>query len=177
MREKIFAILIISIFTLVSCVESMKIRQGFVSRIHKSTHQEDWFKLLGTSNLKKHIKDFENIDWDKEYWQQNKSNEYNNPDIEVIDEKNSIYLSISVVPDTFESYQFCIGIGTHKETIINEKINVERNIRLYLSGTDNISKPKEIIRLFFNREFKKIESEIKQMDFFFETEDNYLNLE
>ncbi len=71
---------------------------GFISRIHKSNLETDWYKLLGTTGFDKHILDIKNIDWKKKYLEQTNNETYNYPVIEVLDTINYIYLSVTVSP-------------------------------------------------------------------------------
>ena len=81
-----------------SPLNSTKEYSNFLSRIHKSSYEIDWYKILGTTSLKKHTIDFESINWEKEYWEQWNSKDFNFPDLEVIDQDNYMYLSVSVCP-------------------------------------------------------------------------------
>ena len=148
----------------------------FISRVHNSSDEIDWYRLLGPTNLEKHLSDFGNINWKDEYWTQEETNNFNFPFLEVIDFRKSIYLSISVCPNTYETFQFYIGLGGHKEYMKNGKIEVERKARFYGTSSENMKKTKRIICHFFNRNLKGVIKEFDKMWLIDEIEDLYQNL-
>ena len=147
---------------------------NFTSRIHTIDLETDWFNQLGETTLDKHLDDFNNIDWKSEYWKEDKSETYNATDLEVLDIENSRYLSVSVCPNTHESFQFYVGLGTHNKNLENGEIT--RKVRLYGTTTDNPKITKNIIKLFFYRDFEELENQLKKMDFFEELDDGYQNI-
>jgi hypothetical protein len=166
MKKHLFWTLIFSIF-LISCKEKKvensnrqkNMENEFVSRIHTTDLETDFYNLLGKTSLKKHISDFEKVDWKGEYKKEFNSMEFNMPDLEVLSKNDSKYLSVSVAPNTEDSFQFVIGLGTHEET--GDKKNAEI--------------PKKFFDLFFERKFDEINSELDGLYLMDEIEDVYKN--
>ncbi len=174
---KIIILFSISILT-ADCGNINKIENsGFESRLHESSYHTDFFKILGPTKLEKHIKDFERIDWETEYWKENNQETFNSPDLEVLDKNSNRYLSVSVCPNTHDSYQFYFGLGNHIETIIEDSIVINRTIKLYGSLTNNPKDVEFIFHLFFERKYEDLNIELNRMDFWEEIEDKYLNIE
>jgi hypothetical protein len=147
---------------------------GFSSRIHTPEMETDVYKLLGTTSYEKHLKDFESVDWKKDYWNEYRSNSFNMTDLEVFSENDSRYLSISTSPDTDDTFQFYIGYGTQIET--EKPRNPKRIVKMYLTESESDDVPKEFIELFFRQDFDQIESKLKDLFFMDEIEDLYINI-
>jgi hypothetical protein len=147
----------------------------FTSRIHTTDLKTDWYRLLGETSLDKHLINFASIDWKNNYWQEDKAESFNFPDLEVLDQQSLKYLSISVCYNTPENFQFCAGLGTHNKNLKNGKVT--RTVQLYGTATDNPDKVLELVKLFFNRDFDKLDKQIKTLDFLEEIEDLYQNIE
>ena len=174
MKLKIFVIFILLVF--VSCnnkneKEKNSHIDNFTYRIHTTDLETDYYKLKGKTTKENFIKEFKNIEWIKEYQKFSNNEEFNFPDIEIMDNLNGKYLSISIAPNTLETSQFVIGIGNHK--IFENKI--ERTVKLYWTETDDQIKITELISLFFNRETDSLKKRIDNLDFD-EIEDLYLNV-
>jgi len=160
--------------TLFACNNQKPNMDNFTSRIHTIDLKTDLFNPLGPTTLDKHLIDFNNINWKTEYWKEDKSETYNATDLEVLDVENSKYLSVSVCPNTHDSFQFYVGLGSHNKNPENGQIT--RKVRLYGTATDDPEKTKEIIRLFFFRDFENLNRQLKKMDFFEELDDGYQNI-
>lgn len=144
----------------------------FISRIHTTDYETDSYKLLGKTDYKKHIDDFEKINWSDEYWKEDREMTFNFPDLEVLDLQEGKYLSISLAPNTEDSFQYIIGLGNHRET---SDLSPTRTVKLY--GTESESKelPRRLIQLIFERDYAQIDEEMKKLYLFDEVEDFYLN--
>lgn len=153
----------------------VNLESDFNSRIHTTDIETDLFKLLGKTTYEKHLKDFENIDWEKEYWKENRSNHFNVPDLEVLDNVTSKYFTISVCPNTQESFQYYVGFGNHN--LNNETGKVTRVIKIYGTSSTNQERIKELIKLFFEKDYKKLQEKLDNLDFFEELDDAYENIE
>ena len=172
--------IIILILTLISCKEKTNenpseknMTSEFISRIHTPELETDFYKILGTTSLEKHTADFQKIDWKKDFWSEYESGNFNMSNLEVFNVTDSKYLSIGTAPNTDDTFQFVIGLGNHIKTDgINNPV---RKIKLYYTESENYEIPKKLIGQFFNREYSKIETELKKysMD---EIEDLYLNI-
>ncbi|WP_220473642.1 hypothetical protein [Flagellimonas taeanensis] len=148
-------------------------KNEFVSRIHTTELETDLYQLLGKTSLEKHISDFNNVNWKSNYEKEFNSMDFNMPDLEVLSKNDSKYLSVSIAPNTDDTYQFIIGLGTHLET---DNPNIpNRKVKLYMTESDNEEVPKKIIELFFKRDFAKINTELDQLYLMDEVEDVYIN--
>lgn len=146
----------------------------FIPRIHKTGFETDSFKLLGKTSFQKHTSDFERIDWEKDYWTEFKSGNFNMPDLEVLNKEDSKYLSISTSPNTEDTFQFIIGLGTHQES--NHSNEPKRKVKLYMTESENNEVPKKFIALFFKRDFNQIQKELDKLALMEEIEDKYINI-
>lgn len=147
----------------------------FTSRIHTTDLDTDWYRPIGQTTLEQHLANFQSINWESEYWKGDSAETFNAPDLEVLDHKTSKYLSVSVCPNTHESFQFYIGLGTQSENTNTGQ--VKRIVRLYGMGSDNPDKVTSLLKLFFERDFDGICRLLKDLDFFEELEDLYQNIE
>ena len=176
---KIRILTLLTLLTLNSCVQTNKTDEMntgiFESRIHTTEMEIDWYKFLGKTSLDKHLEDFDRINWKEDYWKEDENKTYNSPDLEVLNTTNSKYLSISVCPNTFDSYQFFIGYGTHKTD--ESQNQIYRTVKLYGTATDQKEDVKDFIRLFFTGNLTKLESRLEKLDFFEELEDVYQNID
>ena len=180
MKKPLFWTLILSIF-LISCQEKKtensngqkNMENEFVSRIHTADLETDFYRLLGKTSLAKHISDFENVDWKDDYWKEFNSMGFNMPDLEVLSKNDSKYLSVSVAPNTDDSFQYIIGLGTHEET--GDPNNPNRKVKLYMTESENVEIPKKFFDLFFGRDFDGINSELDGLYLMDEIEDVYKN--
>ncbi|RYM33391.1 hypothetical protein ERX46_10650 [Brumimicrobium glaciale] len=173
-------ILLILFLALISCEEktnghSAKINMPdeFISRIHTPEFEIDNYKILGKTYFDKHIADFKKINWKKDFWSEYDSDNFNMSNIEVFNLTDSRYLGISTGINTNENFQFIIGLGTHMEESPSNK--PYRKIKLYYSETENEEIPKNIIELFFKKEYSKINIELSKYSME-EIEDLYLNI-
>lgn len=142
--KKVFLILLLFLIT-TSC--NKKKKSDFLSRIHTPNLEIDFYKPLGTTTLKKHIQDFEKIDWKKDFWTEFESNNFNNTDIEVLNKRDSRYLSISTAPRNSNDFQFIIGYGTHKKT--KNANSPFRKIKLYMTESNDYRSSKKIHSIIF----------------------------
>lgn len=164
--------------TLMACSETKsteKNTDGFTSRLHTTEFETDWYRPLGHTTLEKHLADFKSIDWADEYWKEDSAETFNWPDLEVLDGQNSKYLSVSVCPMTHNSFQFYVGLGVHNENSDNGRVT--RTVRLYGTATDKPDRTIALIKLFFDRDFDKLNRHLERLDFFDEIEDMYQNIE
>jgi hypothetical protein len=181
MKKPLFWTLIFSIF-IFSCKEKKaensngqeNMENDFVSRIHTTDLESDLYRLLGKTSLEKHISDFENVDWKGDYKKEFNSMEFNMPDLEVLSKNDSKYLSVSVAPNTEDSFQYVIGLGNHLET--DHPNNPNRTVKLYMTESENVEIPKKFIDLFFKRDFSKINAELQELYLMDEIEDVYKNV-
>jgi hypothetical protein len=150
-----------------------KMENEFVSRIHTTDLETDLYQLLGKTSLEKHISDFENVDWKADYKKEFNSMDFNMPDLEVLSKNDSKYLSVSIAPNTEDTYQYVIGLGTHLET--GDPNNPNRKVKLYMTESENPEIPKKFFGLFFNRDFDQVNSELQQLYLMDEIEDVYKN--
>lgn len=150
-----------------------KMKNEFISRIHTIDLEADLYQLLGKTSLEKHLSNFEKIDWKNDYQKEFNAMSFNMPDLEVLSRKDSKYLSISLAPNTKDSFQFIIGLGTHFEG--NNSNNPNRKVKLYMTESENTEVPKEFINLFFKKDFDGINSKLKEMYLMDEIEDLYNN--
>ena len=178
--KKTFTIIILALI-IISCKEKKKenlnrenISIEFISRIHTPEFETDQYKLLGTTTLEKHISNFEKINWKKDFWNEFNSGNFNMSDLEVLSIKDSKYLSIMTAPNTDDTFQFIIGLGTHTET--NDPTKPNRKIKLYMTETENNEIPKKYINLFFKRDFNQIKMELNKTTLMEEIEDLYINI-
>lgn len=148
-------------------------KNEFISRIHTTDMETDTYKLLGKTSFEKHISDFENIDWKAEYKKEFNSMNFNMPDIEVLSITDSKYLSISIAPNTEDTFQYIIGLGKHLQT--ENTNNPDRIIKLYMTESENVKIPKKFIALFFKQKFSEINSELKKLYLMEEIKDVYIN--
>lgn len=132
--------------------------EGSSSRLHTPTQETDWYK---------HLKDFDAIDRKDEYSTAHRKETFNPSNLEVFHSSTGKYLSISVCPNTPDSYQFHLAFGIHSES----DGEVISTAELYGARVDNSNLPKELIRLFFNQDFDKNEQRFNKMDFFAEVND------
>lgn len=166
------------ILSLVNCKndnQTLGKANSLISRIHSSNDEIDYYNYLGKKTLKEHLDIFESINWENEYWIQDSLNEFNVPDLEIMNEEESRYLSISVCPNTINTYQYMIGLGTHDIIIKENDTIVKRTVKLYGTKDNNINIPKKLIKHFYNGNYEKIKKEIDSMDYFDEIEDVYKN--
>ncbi|RIV44167.1 hypothetical protein D2V05_11815 [Flagellimonas pelagia] len=179
MKKHLFWILILATFVF-SCKKNKSentnghnMKNEFVSRIHTTELETDLYQLLGKTSLEKHISDFNNVNWKSNYEKEFNSMDFNMPDLEVLSKNDSKYLSVSIAPNTDDTYQFIIGLGTHLET---DNPNIpNRKVKLYMTESDNEEVPKKFIELFFKRDFAKINTELDQLYLMDEVEDVYIN--
>ncbi|MCG2432169.1 hypothetical protein [Aequorivita xiaoshiensis] len=150
-----------------------EMKTDFISRIHKTDYETDSYKLLGKTDYKKHLTDFNQINWSDEYWKEYRDLTFNFPDLEVLDEKNGKYLSISMAPNTDDTFQFSIGLGNHKENASGEIPT--RTVKLYGTESENKELPKKLIQLIFDRNYEQIENELNKLFLLDEIEDLYIN--
>jgi len=171
---KLLRILVIVLFTC-ACGNKVLIKDKheFYGRIYDSTCQDYKPKDLGLITLEGYLTIFDNEKWSYNYWEEFNSKNYRFTDLEVLDKNNSMYLTISVCPNSLSTYQFEIGIGTHNEEIKNNEIKVKRKIKIYATGSNDPKIPRKIIELFFEREYDKIEGELDKMFLMEETDDLY----
>lgn len=146
----------------------------FVSRIHTTELETDFYRLLGKTSLEKHISDFESVDWKNDYVKEFNSMNFNLPNLEVLNKTDSKYLSVSVAPNTEDSFQYVIGLGTHKET--GDPSNPKRKVKLYMTESENAEIPKKYFDLFFKKDFEGINSELDGLYLMDEVEDVYKNV-
>ena len=180
MKKPLFWTLILSVF-LISCKQKKaensngqkNMENEFVSRIHTTELETDFYRLLGKTSLEKHVSDFENVDWKGDYKKEFNSMEFNMPDLEVLSKNDSKYLSISIAPNTEDSFQYVIGLGTHEET--GDPNNPNRKVKLYMTESENSEIPKKFFDLFFERNFQKINTELNGLYLMDEIEDVYKN--
>jgi len=172
--------IIILVLSLISCKEKTNenpsgknMTNEFISRIHTPDLETDFYRILGTTSLEKHTSDFQKIDWEEDFWTEYDSGNFNMSDLEVFNLADSKYLSIMTSPNTDDTFQFVIGLGTHTET--NDQNKPIRKTKLYFTETENTEIPIRLIELFFKKEYSKINSELNKysMD---EIEDLYLNI-
>ena len=166
---------------LVSCQEKksensngQKMENEFVSRIHTTELETDFYRVLGKTSLEKHISDFEKVDWKNDYIKEFNSMNFNLPDLEVLSKNDSKYLSVSIAPNTEDSFQYVIGLGTHEET--GDPNHPKRKVKLYMTESENSEIPKKFFDLFFERDFKAINSELDGLYLMDEIEDVYKNV-
>lgn len=171
----LLAFLLILIIIGCNRTHSTETSAEFTSRIHTTDLDTDWYRPLGQTTLEQHLANFLSINWESEYWKGDSAETFNAPDLEVLDHKSSKYLSVSVCPNTHESFQFYIGLGTQSENTNTDQ--VKRIVRLYGTGSDNPDKVIALIKLFFERDFDGIDRLLKDLDFFEELEDLYQNIE
>ncbi|WP_209406407.1 hypothetical protein [Pseudozobellia sp. WGM2] len=145
----------------------------FVSRIHTTDLETDLYQLLGKTTLEKHISDFENVDWKADYKKEFNSMDFNMPDLEVLSKNDSKYLSVSIAPNTEDTFQYVIGLGAHLET--GDPNNPNRKVKLYMTESENPEIPKKFFGLFFNQDFDQVSSELQQLYLMDEIEDVYKN--
>ena len=150
-----------------------KMENEFVSRIHTTDLETDLYQLLGKTTLEKHISDFENVDWKADYKKEFNSMDFNMPDLEVLSKNDSKYLSVSIAPNTEDTYQYVIGLGTHLET--SDPNNPNRKVKLYMTESENPEIPKMFFGLFFNQDFDQVSSELQQLYLMDEIEAVYKN--
>jgi len=179
MKKPLFWILIMSLF-LISCKDKksensigQNIENEFVSRIHTTNLETDLYRPLGKTSLEKHIKDFEDVDWKNDFIKEFNSMNFNLPDLEVLSKNDSKYLSVSIAPNTEDSFQYIIGLGTHLET--GDPNYPNRKVKLYMTESENEEIPKKFFNLFFNRDFEGINSELERFYLMDEIEDVYEN--
>ena len=146
----------------------------FVSRIHTTDLETDLYRLLGKTSFQKHISDFDKIDWKGDYTKEFNSMNFNMPDLEVLSKNDSKYLSVSVAPNTEDSFQYIIGLGTHEET--GDPNNPKRKVKLYMTESENSEIPKKYFDLFFKRDFGEIYSELDGLYLMDEVEDLFKNI-
>jgi len=154
---------------------SNEMKTDFISRIHKTDYETDSYKLLGKTDYEKHIADFNKINWHDEYWKEYRDLTFNFPDLEVLDENNGKYLSISLAPNTEDSFQYSIGFGNHKENSGGQMPT--RIVKLYGTESENKELPTKLIRLIFDRDYEQIDNELNKLFLFDEIEDLYINQE
>ncbi len=164
-------IIILLIGVLVSCTDNNIKKDSFTFRVHKSSLEIDHYELIGEITKENFIREFEKINWDKEYLAQINEIDYNVPSIEVMDNLNFKYLSISIGPNTFESGYFVIGLGKHSQS----KNKIERIVKLYNTKTNDKNKIIEFIKIFFSRDTEKLKKKVQEFEFLDEIEDLYIN--
>ena len=172
---------LILVITLISCREKIKnntneniMASEFISRVHTSELETDHYKLLGTTSLQKHIVDFHKINWKENYWNEFNSGSFNMTNLEVLNNSNTKYLTITTAPNSVDTFQFIIGLGTHKVT--KSPNLLERIVKLYMTETENSEDPEMFIELFFKRNYDKIQLELDKLTFMDEIEDLYINI-
>lgn len=181
MKLCLYWMLIFSI-SLFSCKENksgnsdkQKMENEFISRIHTTDLEAEIYQLLGKTDLKKHLSDFEKIEWKNDYKREFSSMNFNMPDLEVLSKADSKYLSVSIVPNTEDSFQFVIGLGVHQE--FDDSTNPNRKVKLYMTESEDSEIAKKYFKLFFERDFDAINSELNELYLMDEIEDVYINKE
>lgn len=167
---------------LVSCLFSCSIShkkkdEDFVSRLHTPKEKVDWYRILGSTSLNKHLADFDAIDWEKEFWEEYKSENYNNSFLEVMDTLNNTFLDVSTFPDENNSYQFAIYIGSRSIKDKAGEIIEQGYVRCWLLGSDDSQDVKRLMKIFFARDYDKLFLELDELQVLFETKSVYQNVE
>lgn len=172
-----FSIILLMIYCITACNSPQKENnEGFISRLHTPKEKDDWCYILGPTTLDKHWKDFKSIDWEKEYWEEDKSGNENVSFLEVMDTKNNTHFSVSTFPLNNNSFQYSIWIGSR--SIYDKSGNeIEKGyVQCYLLDSNDPAKVKRLMDIFFTRNYKLFFDEILKLEYRFEIEDTYQNL-
>jgi hypothetical protein len=162
------------LFSISACSKQIE-KKGFISRIHLSNCDMDWYKLLGVTTFSKHVVDFNKIDWEKLYWDEWNSGEFNLPDLEAFDTINMLYLAISIAPENDTICQFEAFWGTHETVSENDTLNIERTCKYYGSETMDKKRIVKLFEYFFNRDYTNLQRELDKMFYLQELNDVYFN--
>ena len=173
MKSKVVNFVFLLVLTLSSC--NVK-GDGFKSRLHTPNEEIDWYHRLGKTNFEKHWKDFNSINWEKEFWEEYESGRHNYSFIEVMDSLHNTYFSVSTLP-LKDSFQYSLYVGNR--SIIDDKGNeVEKGyVRCYLLNSNTPEKVKQFMKIFFKRNYDLFFSEISNLEVIFEVEDLYQNID
>lgn len=163
-----FQFVLLTIIIITSCSTNKPDNNNFISRLHTPSDSIDWYHVLGATTLDKHFEDFNSIDWETEFWKEVESDNFNFPDIEVMDTLNNLFLSVSTFPDN-NSFQFIICVGNH-----TTKHQVGY-LKSYLLESNDPYKVKKFMELFFNQKYDKLFKEVEKFYNLFEVEDVYNN--
>jgi len=163
----------ISVFVYTSCIIK---DEGFISRIHTPNEAVDWYRILGSTNIDKHFKDFDGIDWESEFRIADKSEVYNTTFLEVIDPSANTYFSVSIFPWKADKFQFEIFLGSRSITDKSGEISEQGYVRCFLLDSDDPKEVKRLMGCFFDRNYDKLFEEVGKLQALFETEDIYQNI-
>jgi len=174
MNRLLVSLLFISI--LYSCSQK-KSDEGFISRLHTPNEDIDWYKILGPTNIDKLFKDFDGIDWESDFLEADKSEVFNNTDLEVYDPLHNTYFAVSTFPWKEDEFQFEIFLGSRSITDKTGKIIEQGYVRAFLLDSNDPKRVKELMYYLFDRDYDKLFEEILKLEAIFETEDVFQNIE
>lgn len=146
-------------------------RSDFILRIHRNNDELDKYRLKGATEFNEFVKLFRSIEWKTEFLTENENGNSNFSSIEVMNERNSLYLLISTAASEDSSFQYIVGIGYHQTRIEQ----VSRSINLYGSRTTDQEKIINLIELFFCNDIGNLMRELEKFDFLAELDDVYDN--
>lgn len=141
----------------------------FKLRIHRNDNEIDKYKLKGSTSFEDFVKLFRSIEWEIEFLKENETESFNFSSIEVMNERNSLYLLISTAPCEGSSFQYIVGIGYHQTRIEQ----VSRSINLYGSRTTNQEEIVNLIELFFCEDVDNLMKSLEKYDFLATLDDIY----
>jgi hypothetical protein len=144
-------------------------RTDFTLRVHRNDDELDKYRLKGTTGYEDFVKLFKTIDWEAEFFIENENGNFNFSSIEVMNERNSLYLLISTAASDNSGFQYIVGIGYHQTRIEQ----VSRSINLYGSGTTDQDKMLNLIELFFCNDIGNLMRELEKFDFLATLDDIY----
>lgn len=144
---------------------------NFTLRVHRNEDEIDKYKMKGATSFEDFVKLFRSIEWELEFLKENETESFNFSSIEVINDRNSLYLLISTVPYEESSFQYVVGIGYHLTRIEQ----ASRSINLYATRTTNQEEIVNLIELFFCEDVENLMKSLEKYDFLATLDDIYDN--
>ena len=177
MRKILISFHLVVILFFNSCNLQQNRDNGFVSRLHTPNEEINWFRILGPTTLERHLADFDVIEWEKEFWEEYKSERDNNSFLEVFDSLHNTHLSVSTFPNENNSFQFTIYVGSRAIKDKKGKELEKGYVRCFLLKSNDSEKVRSLMRIFFERNYDLFFSEVSKLQVLFECESIYQNIE
>jgi len=172
MNKFYLCFLVVTICIFASCSYTGKNNNdGFVGRLHTPNEKPNWYRVLGETTIEKHWKYFEEIDWEKEYWEEHESGNEYPTFLEVWDSINNVHLSVSTSPLDKDSFQFSIWVGVRSVFDVKGKEVEEGFVECYWLNSNDSKKVKALMDIFFKRNYDLFFEELYKLEFRFKIED------
>jgi len=144
--------------------------ENFTWNIQKAGYEFDQYDLKGKTDYESFIKEFENFPWIDELKKANQNPEKVSPTLSVLDEKENKTFWVSIAGDENE-HGYIIGYIYPKMKKGFFGFGKEKEVKwLEMFLTQESKFIKKCYRLQFEREYKKLYSELSQLEKFGEME-------